>query len=243
MADSSTATEYATASAYATASETSSTNDDCTWIAGGKEIRVNVQNLAGTVQVFHMLSYDTVGDLHRKISSAQPPLVECKLKQQRLFIMDDSHPSNNYTLFDSESMLVSYGVNNDTTVHVVVRAKEHNRISLDGIAVRSLQQVGKGSANNLGYLLVKVGDEQYHKIKEDCNDYYFVYSGDLNIGHYHCIRKKGISKYNFDKSGPVLKKTPDPVVKCQLCDGNADAVVSCLECDKLMCVDCDNSIH
>lgn len=94
-------------------------------------MRVYAQNPAGVVVAFDDVRADeTVDDLHRRVHAEQ--LVECALERQRLFIIPpapraeqevSSDQSDQVTLDDGDCTLEAYGVANETTVHVCVRAR------------------------------------------------------------------------------------------------------------------------
>jgi hypothetical protein len=81
---------------------------------------VHVQNLAGRIETFEVKQDATVGELRKQVHEEQ--LVEAPLDRVKLAVESSKNSSGFKTLDDDTHTLTSYGVTDDSTVHVVARA-------------------------------------------------------------------------------------------------------------------------
>ena len=114
-----------------------SSSSDSASVSSGASIAlmcVNIQNLAGTFLAIDIPVNATVDYLQQLIHELPVKIVECSLEQQRLFVMPSAvatdmassqiNQSEAMTLDDDTRTLASYGIVNEMTVYIVVRAYE-----------------------------------------------------------------------------------------------------------------------
>ena len=139
-------------------------------------IHVNVQNMAGDVLPINIEADESIGMLKQRIYAANALY---PVAQQRLAIMHADSTDGAHTVLDDERTLESYGIANDSTIHIFVEIYEPGQF----IRTFGSEGSGNGQFNNPRGICISP-DGEYLYVADSSNNRVQV----LRASDGECIR-------------------------------------------------------